>query len=78
MSEETVNKINEAVEKVTNEVAQEMVDKGEATIPKEAVVSDNDAILDAIKELTKQVTDLAKKQQVMNEAQAKWIKAGKF
>jgi hypothetical protein len=33
---------------------------------------------DAIKELTTQTAEMAKQLKTMNEAQAKWIKAGKF
>lgn len=37
-----------------------------------------DMVYDAVKELTVQTTEMAKQIKVMNEAQAKWIKAGKF
>jgi len=44
----------------------------------EKKVSDTDAILDAVKELTKTVADLAGKINKMNETHEKWVKAGKF
>lgn len=79
MTEDTLNT-------ATNEEAQEMVSKGEATIPTEAkmsedgthTITDSEAILDAIKELTKVVADMAKKVNTMEATHSKWVKAGKF
>ena len=50
----------------------------ESKTKKESKVSDVEAILEAVKELTKTVADLAGKINVMNKTHEKWVKAGKF
>ena len=50
----------------------------ESKTKKESKVSDVEAILEAVKELTKTVADMAAKVNTMNETHAKWVKAGKF
>jgi len=41
-------------------------------------LSDTEAILEAVKELTKTVAEMAKQVNTMNETHTKWVKAGKF
>jgi hypothetical protein len=41
-------------------------------------LSDSEAILEAVKELTKTVADMAVKLNAMKEIHDKWVRAGKF
>jgi hypothetical protein len=56
--------------------AEEVIKAGEEEIEKEEPTLS--VILDAVRELTKTVGELAKKQEDMKERHDKWIKAGKF
>ena len=48
------------------------------TVNETAKTTDTELILEAIKELTKTVADMAKQVNEMNTTHNKWVRAGKF